>query len=77
MSTKTAIVSRGTVDACDEAGIVEQRRIERGSAYGTMPGLGARNCITRRYLIGEKVTLPADEVDRLVALGILRDPAPV
>jgi hypothetical protein len=67
---KSALVVRGCVDVVDEAG--ERHHIEQLGA-----GFGGRNFKhSRRYHPGQAVTLPAAEVERLVAVGVLRDIVP-
>jgi len=61
MSEVTAIVIRGCVDVPD--GCVEN--FER-------KGRTAALAHTRRYYPGELVSLPSDEIARLISLGVLR-----
>ena len=62
MSEQTAVVIRGCIDL--------------GVAVPDDVRLLSRTChlnYTRRYGVGEVVTLPADEMQRLVRLGVVRE----
>lgn len=64
----TVLVVRGTVDVPDVGAIGKQREIERLGV-----GFGARTWAhTRRYHVGERITLKAEEAARLIALGVCR-----
>jgi hypothetical protein len=62
-------VLRGSVDVPDDACTAERQRIERRSGG---IGFGARNCLARRYHVGETVILEAGEAARLASLGFVR-----
>jgi hypothetical protein len=67
----SVVIVRGVLDAADRSAIVEQRRINQ-SNMGSGYGYGARNCLGRRYRIGETLELPLADAQDLVARGIVR-----